>query len=142
MEGAVPGEGPAVPPRYVDNRYLEICRYLSIYPPVADLDHLPHLRPHHLHLLLAPHRPGGSLGYCIIHYEHPNQYLLPGTYSPVAAAPIRMATQRPPARNILPCSRAASEAAALVPCYMWISHICDTGPFNNGINNVGRSLNE
>ena len=32
VEGAVPGEGPAVPPRYVDNRYLDMkTRYVDIY---------------------------------------------------------------------------------------------------------------
>ena len=31
VEGAVPGEGPAVPPRHVDNRYLEMkTRYVDI----------------------------------------------------------------------------------------------------------------
>ena len=53
--------------RSVSGLYLYIYIYIYIYniyifiyaPPVVDVDHLPHLLPHHLHLLLGPHRPGG-----------------------------------------------------------------------------------
>ena len=134
VEGAVPGEGSSVPPRYVDSIYLDVnTRYVDIYLSTHQLLILTISRNFALTTSTCSwlHTDPGApwLGYRIIEYEtmkpiSPTRNIFSGCWRSHQDGDTKTASKEHSAL----LSRAASEAAALVPCYMWTSHICDTGP--------------